>query len=432
MRSRTGTFSRAATLFAGLAGILVAGALLHPQFLTVANQRNVLSQVSINGILAVGMTLVILTAGIDLSVGSVLSLCTVVCAMLLMQRPGVESQEFTRAHVLVFVAAAVFAALGGYALGKRIMRNRHPRAAIATGVAIALLAAAIVTMPALYMRAGGYGTLAVLLVVPPVGALMGLANGVIIATTRLQPFIVTLAMMISAVGLAKYVAGEGGRIHPVYTAFDDKPGAPQSFESLGGTFLTVGQKTLRSGRVRDVKLLPVPGLFFAGAWLLAAFLLLKLPVGRYVYAVGGNEETSRLSGLPVAGVKIFVYTACGLLAGLAAVLYCSQYMQGKADAGQMKELDAIAAVVIGGTSLMGGRGSIAGTLVGVMIFGYLSNILQLRAVSSEIQDILKGVIIVVAAGSQSAHVHAGVRLLFGRRRVGGDEPGADTNDGSKS
>lgn len=435
MRIGAGTFSRAATLFAGLAGILVAGTLLHPQFLTVANQRNVLSQVSINGILAVGMTLVILTAGIDLSVGSVMSLCTVVCAMLLMQRPGLESQGLSRAHVLAFVAVAVFAALGGYALGTRSMKKRRPGAAIVSGIAIALLAAAIVIIPAWYARAGGYGTLAVLLLVPPVGALMGMANGVIIATTRLQPFIVTLAMMISAVGLAKYVAGDGGRIHPVYTAFDDQPGTPPSFESLGGTFLTVGRETLRSGRVRDVKLLPVPGLFFAAAWLLAAFLLLKLPIGRYIYAVGGNEETSRLSGLPVAGVKIFVYTACGLLAGLAAVLYCAQYMQGKADAGQMKELDAIAAVVIGGTSLMGGRGSIAGTLVGVMIFGYLSNILQLRAVSSEIQDMLKGIIIVAAAGSQSAHVHAGVRLLFARRRVVSDEPGAtgaDTNDGSKS
>jgi simple sugar transport system permease protein len=141
-----------------------------------------------------------------------------------------------------------------------------------------------------------------------------------------------------------------------------------------------------------------------GAWLSAAFILHKLPLGRYVYAVGGNEEAARLAGVPVAGVKVFAYTASGLLAGLAAVLYCAQYTQGKADAGLGKELDAIAAVVIGGTSLMGGRGSILGTLVGVMIFGYLTNILQLKAVSSEIQDILKGVIIVVAAIAQSGDV----------------------------
>jgi simple sugar transport system permease protein len=154
-----------------------------------------------------------------------------------------------------------------------------------------------------------------------------------------------------------------------------------------------------------------------GAWLSAAFILHKLPLGRYIYAVGGNEEAARLAGVPVAGVKVFAYTASGLLAGLAAVLYCAQYTQGKADAGLGKELDAIAAVVIGGTSLMGGRGSILGTLVGVMIFGYLTNILQLRAVSSEIQDILKGVIIVGAAVAQSGDVLGGLRNFWLRRQV---------------
>jgi simple sugar transport system permease protein len=165
-----------------------------------------------------------------------------------------------------------------------------------------------------------------------------------------------------------------------------------------------------------LKLIPIPGLFLLGAWLLAALVLNKLPLGRYIYAVGGNEEASRLAGVPVGTVKIFAYTASGLLAGVAAVLYCAQYTQGKADAGQGKELDAIAAVVIGGTSLMGGRGSILGTLVGVMIFGYLTNILQLKAVSSEIQDILKGVIIVVAAVAQSGDVLG--RLWPSRLRLG--------------
>ncbi|MCH8805161.1 MAG: ABC transporter permease [Planctomycetes bacterium] len=459
MAKRTGTggrWLRYATLFSGLGTLFIVGAWVSPLnaagdnvFLGIANQRDVLSYVSVTGILAVGMTLVILTAGIDLSVGSVMSLCTVVCAMLLMQRPG-DFETVGRAHLIMFSAVTLFAGGIGYWVVSKVIDGlagsargtatrgatgdttgdtiraagfsprRRPRGLKPAALkAIGALAGALLALQ-LVSRSipTGFSTLAVLLVVPPVGGMMGLLSGLIIAKTRLQPFIVTLAMMISAVGLAKFVAGHGGQIHAIYKAEADLPGAPASFEQLGQPIITVGTETLRSGAVRDVKLLPIPGLFLLGCWGLAAFVLRLLPLGRYIYAVGGNEETSRLCGVPVDRVKVFVYTAGGLLAGLAAVLYCAMYQQGKADAGQMKELDAIAAVVIGGTSLMGGRGGIVGTLVGVMIFGYLTNILQLKSVSSEIQDIVKGVIIVGAAALQSGHVAGMVRSLV-RRRVKG-------------
>ena len=118
------------------------------------------------------------------------------------------------------------------------------------------------------------------------------------------------------------------------------------------------------------------------------------PFGRYVYAIGGNEEAARLSGIDAGQVKIVTYAISGLLAGIAAVLYVAQYRQGKPDAGAGLELDAIAAVVIGGTSLMGGRGSMAGTFCGVLIFGLLSNILQLHNINSNLQLVLKGLIII--------------------------------------
>lgn len=411
--------ARYLTLFVGLGGLFVAGALLHPQFLTIANQRDVLGQVSINGILAVGMTLVILTAGIDLSVGSVMSLCTVVCAMLLMERPAGYA-GLTRAHWIVLPAMLwPLLLLRVWRSGRSNSGSSSARWLTAAVFAVfsVLVLAVLLAWPLVFGSPQSFSTLGVLLIVPLVGGLMGLINGVIITKTRLQPFIVTLAMMVSAVGLAKFIAGQGGQIHAIYTGDAERAGAPASFEQLGTTILTVGHETLRNGKVRELKLVPIPGLFLLGAWLWAAFVLHKLPLGRYVFAVGGNEEASRLAGVPVGGVKVFVYTACGVLAGLAAVLYCAQYTQGKADAGQGKELDAIAAVVIGGTSLMGGRGSILGTLVGVMIFGYLTNILQLKAVSSEIQDILKGVIIVVAAVAQSGDVLASLRSLLLRRRA---------------
>ncbi len=401
-RARLRDLGRHLTLFAGLGVLFVSGVLLHPQFLTIGNQRNVLEQVSINGILAVGMTLVILAAGIDLSVGSVLSLCSVVCAMLLMHGSTAQAVGvFSRAHWLALPAIGVCAGLLSYWLAGRWCRARR-RAMWAVG-AFVLVTAGVLGATRPWRPSGPpwtLGTVGVLLVVPLVGAMMGLINGLVIARTKLQPFIVTLAMMISAVGLAKFVAGHGGQVHSIYIASAERPGAPASFAALGEPILTVGQKTLRTGRVQEVKLLPIPGLFMLAVWAAAAILLHKYPLGRYIYAVGGNEEAARLAGIRVEQVKVFVYTVSGLLAGLAAVLFCANYKQGLATAGQMKELDAIAAVVIGGTSLMGGRGSIFGTLVGIMIFGYLTNILNLRGVSSEVQDVLKGVIIVGAAALQ--------------------------------
>lgn len=410
--ARLGGILRLLTLLGGLGAVFAAGALLHPQFLTIGNQRDVLGQVSVNGILAVGMTLVILAGGIDLSVGSVMSLCTVVCAILLMERGATEPARRAEVMVLTGIVALALAVAGPWVWRLRAAGRR--RLALILGGAAVGIAAMLVHLAGAGVGRG-YSALGVLLAVPVVGGLLGLVNGVIVARTRLQPFIVTLAMMVSAVGLAKYIAGNGGQIHAIYTGDEQTRGAPAAFEELGATILTVGQERLPSGRVQDLKLLPVPGLILLGAWCAAAFLLHKLPLGRYIYAVGGNAEAARLAGVPVASVRVFVYAASGVLAGLAAVLYCAQYTQGKADAGQGKELDAIAAVVIGGTSLMGGRGNILGTLVGVLIFGYLTNVLQLRAVSSEIQDILKGVIIVGAAVVQGGGLLGGMRRLLGPR-----------------
>ncbi|MBN1489401.1 MAG: ABC transporter permease [Phycisphaerae bacterium] len=375
------TILRSATLYLGLLALFVAGAALSPQFLTMDNQRDVLWQVSGNGILAIGMTLVILTAGIDLSVGSLLSLCSVVCAMLLMQR------KWTHATMVAVPAfAAGCGALAAW-LTWRLWPGQGGRIVRRAGITgIGLAAIALAAMWAASRVPHGFGVIGVLLLVPPVGLLLGLISGAIIAKGKLQPFIVTLAMMVSAVGLAKYIAGQGGRVHPIYTGdITTEAVAPESFKLLASNITVFGKD-----------LIPVPGLFFAGSALLAALLLSQLRIGRYIYAVGGNEETARLSGINTDRIKMLVYSISGVLCAVAAVLYCAQYEQGKADAGFTRELDAIAAVVIGGTSLMGGRGGVGGTIVGVFIFGYLGNILNLRGVSTEFQSILKGFIIVLA------------------------------------
>lgn len=378
---------RASSLYLGLLALFIVGACISDQFLTIDNQRDVFWQVSSNGIIAVGMTLVILTGGIDLSVGSLLSVCSVVCAMLLMERDWTDATRLaapSTSLVTAVIAAAITARLLRPASTK-LSPPSWPRRLVPAAVGLTL--GIVVFVVAASKVAGGYGTLAALLLVPPIGVLLGAVNGSLIAKGKLQPFIVTLAMMVSAVGLAKYIAGAGGRIHPVYFAPEGsgETGAPRSFELLASNLSVMGKD-----------LIPVPGIFFAVIAVLAWILLAKLQVGRHIYAVGGNEETARLSGINTDRVKVLVYAISGLLCGIAAVLYCAQYQQGKADAGFTRELDAIAAVVIGGTSLMGGRGGIGGTVVGVFIFGYLSNILNLRGVPTEFQAILKGVIIIVA------------------------------------
>ncbi|HSU05093.1 MAG TPA: ABC transporter permease [Acetobacteraceae bacterium] len=346
-------------------------------FLTTANQSDVLRQVSNNGIVAVGMTLVILIGGIDLSVGSVMALGSVVCAMLLTQ---------TGWSAAAYLAIPLFGAFVLLMVGWIVPILVGARPGAKPGCwALGLLAAAGATWWTIGQLPGKFGVLGVLLVVPVVGLAVGALNGVIVARARLQPFIVTLAMMVGMLGTARLVAGPDTTVYPVYTGTNATP----AFESL---------------RLLIWHVLPVPGLFFLAAVVLFSLLLRRTTFGRYVYAIGGNEQATRFSGIGVDRVKIAVYGIAGALAALAGVLYVAQYRQGKPDAGVGIELDAIAAVVIGGTNLMGGKGSIIGTLVGVLIFGFLGNILQLRNIDSNTQLVLKGVIIIVAVMLQEGNL----------------------------
>ena len=283
-------------LFVGL-----ALSLLTDTFLSVANFTNVARQISINGILAVGVTFVLLTAGVDLSLGSVVALSGVACATF--AHPGEHS---------VFVP-----------------------------IAVGLLT----------------------------GAACGLVNGMLVTRGGVAPFIVTLGMMTIARGLALIVSG-------------GRPVADMSNEltALAGDFIGI----------------PIPVLCFAGVAFAAWFFLRNFRLGRHIYAVGGNENAARAAGVPVERVKLFAYGLCGLLTGLAGVVLAARITTGQPNAGQAYELDAIAAVVIGGTSLAGGIGTITGTLLGVLLIGVINNGLDLMGVSSYYQAVIKGIIIVGA------------------------------------
>ncbi len=272
-------------------------------FLTVSNLTNVARQVSINGILAVGVTFVLLTGGVDLSLGSVVALSGVVCA--------------------------TFAHPSG---------DGHPL--------FLPIAAGLLT-----------------------GAACGLVNGGLVTKGNVAPFIVTLGMMTVARGLALIVSG-------------GRPVADMS-ERL----------TALAGDVGGV---PIPLLFFVAVALAAWAFLRRFRLGRHVYAVGGNEQAARAAGISVGRVKLFVYVLCGLMAGLAGVVLAARITTGQPNAGVAYELDAIAAVVIGGTSLSGGIGSVAGTVLGVILIGVINNGLDLMSVSSYYQQVVKGVIIVGA------------------------------------
>jgi simple sugar transport system permease protein len=379
-------------LYWGLVLICLVGALASPHsssgkniFLSYANLTDVLRQVSITGLVATGMTMVILLGGIDLSVGSVMGFSTIVCAMLLTKAGwtaasvmGVPAAAAVSFIAVAFLARFVFT---GLARGRDISVGRRREIALGRGQRVwipLLLGAATACVVGWFVASqvsAKFGVLGVLLVTPCVALLLGSLNGVLIVAGRLQPFIATLAMMVAALGIGRLTAGQDNAVIAVYTGTN----ATENFEVLRSMLWGV---------------VPMPSVFFLAAIVLFGALLRFTTFGRYVYAIGGNIEAARLSGIKVAQVQFTTYLLSGLLAGIAGVLFVAQYRQGKPDAGAGLELDAIAAVVIGGTSLMGGRGSLSGTFVGVLIFGLLSDILQLQNIDSNVQLVMKGLIIV--------------------------------------
>jgi simple sugar transport system permease protein len=418
-------------LYWGLALIFLIGMLSSPViskgtniFLSYGNLLDVLRQVSITGLIATGMTGVILTAGIDLSVGSLMAICSVVCAMLLTM-PGWTPSAGMGVPAFALVASITAVALTRFVLhnlGRGVVSTEMSPAQAAldwkrrilppaiTGL-MAAAAALAFTLPQVEGRFGVWG---VLLVTPCVGLLFGAVNGIIIVAGRLQPFIVTLAMMVTALGIARLTAGQNNAVLPVYTGSN----AAADFDVLRSLVFGV---------------FPVPGLIFIAAALVYGAVLRFTPFGRYVYAIGGNEEAARLSGINVGRVKIVTYAISGMLAGIAAVLFVAQYRQGKPDAGAGLELDAIAAVVIGGTSLMGGRGGLAGTFCGVLIFGLLSNILQLHNINSNLQLVLKGLIIIGTVLVQERNLgELLIHLRFAAPRSAPKEPAAHHGQPSES
>ncbi len=292
------------SLIALLVLIAIVSGMSH-NFFTVANLFNILQQTSVNAIMAVGMTLVILTSGIDLSVGSLLALTGAVAASLV----GME------VNALLAIAASLV-----------------------------------------------------------LGAFIGGITGVIVAKGKVQAFIATLVMMLLLRGVTM-----------VYTN-----GSPMStgFTSNADLFGWFG-----IGRPLGI---PTPVWLMAIIFLAAWYMLHHTRLGRYIYALGGNEAAARLSGISVNRVKIIVYALCGMLAALAGTIEVARLSSAQPTAGTGYELDAIAAVVLGGTSLAGGKGRIMGTLIGALILGFLNNGLNLIGVSSYYQMIVKAVVILLA------------------------------------
>ena len=312
-----------------LAAIVVAAALFVPGFFSRANLATILLHVSINSVLALGLTFVIITAGIDLSVGSIVGLAGVLTAATLTSGALLD----------------------------------------AVGPAGAAVAAALV----------GLG----------VGGLLGAVNGGLVARLKVAPFIVTLATMTVARGAARLFTGGVPIGFPDATdpGFAAKVAALDRLHALGGGRIPI--PGLPTG-------FPVPALAMLALVALGALVLTRTRFGRYVFAVGGNEEASRLSGVPVQGVKLGVYVISGACAGFAAVLLTGQLRSGGPDAGMLYELNAIAAAVIGGTSLFGGVGSAWGALTGALLIGVLNNAFDLLGVQSFWQEIAKGIIILLA------------------------------------
>ena len=236
------------------------------------------------------------------------------------------------------------------------------------------------TVSALLLMHGGLGVGATIAIVVGLGGVVGLLNGAIVAAGRIQPFIVTLAMMSAARGVARYLSG-GAAIPLAFGA----GGAPDAFRAFGGQI---------------APLVPAPAVLFLASVAGIYVLLSHSRSGRYVYAIGDNEAAARVSGVRVGWHKTLVYVVCGGLAALAGLVHCAQLEQGNPNDGVAYELDAIAAVVIGGASLSGGVGTVGGTLVGTLIIGVINNSMGLNNIDANLQLILKGAIILGAVWLQ--------------------------------
>lgn len=283
-------------------GLGIVLSIISSNFLTTTNLLNVVRQIAINGILAIGMTIVCLTGGIDLSVGSIVAFSGIITAG--------------------------------------------------------------------FLRDKGLPLIVVILLAILVGALLGLYNGYFVAYWNAAPFVVTLSMMTIARGMT-YVYSDGRPI-----------------SNLPTSFLAIGKGSIAG--------IPVPTLILLLVFVLASVMLTKLKFGRYIYAVGGNEDAAMVSGINVKRIKMMVYVLSGVACGIASVILTARVSAGLPTAGNGYELDAIAATVIGGTSLSGGRGRLWGTIVGAILLGIVNNGLDLLNVSSFYQQIVKGLIILGA------------------------------------
>lgn len=294
-------FKNNSGMLIGLVVLCILFSFTSNNFLTSNNIINIFRQISINAIIAFGMTLTILICGIDLSVGSIVA------------ASGCFSVSLLVNDVPLFLAIIV-------------------------GIAM--------------------------------GAAFGFANGIIISKGGIPPFIVTLAMMTIARGTAY-----------VYTG-----GKPTRFDDL--SFSNIG-----NGYVGPI---PIPVIIMLICLVLIATLLNRTVFGKYVYAIGGNREAAKYSGIKIEKIETIVYTICGMLSGLAGIILAARMSSGQPIAGEGFELDAIAAVVLGGTSFSGGYGKVGGTIIGALVIGVLNNGLNLAHVSFYYQLIVKGIVIIIA------------------------------------
>jgi ribose/xylose/arabinose/galactoside ABC-type transport system permease subunit len=323
-------------------------------FWTAEFLKTIPQQAATNIVLAVGMTLVILTGGIDLSVGSVLALCSIALGMTVTTGP---------APFLTWLMAAPLGAAVALLVFRQIRADDRIRIGISAGAAavVGLVVAKVIQST----TSGGIQLEGAIIAALAVGCGCGVINGAIVTQGRVPPFVATLGMYTAARGLAVYATGG---------------------KSVSGLPLRLGQLGF------GVPLLVVT---FATV-VLGAILLGRLRAGRYLFAIGGNEEAARLTGVDVKGYKALAYLLSGLCAGIAAVLLTAKFLVADTGAGSGAELNAIAAVVIGGTSLSGGRGSVVGSLVGALTIAVLNAALVLTGVPDTLQGLVIGSVIVAA------------------------------------
>ncbi len=353
------------------------------RFFTPQNFALIFQQTAVVGVLAIGQTLVILTSGIDLSNGLIMALTSVIVAGMAVHGFSFESGGSVFSLLNAIILAMIVAVIGYFSSSVGLRNTSNVAPTIRRFAPFVIAGAAAVVFYALE-PGGAVSPFVALLIGVLVAGFAGFINGTLVTRLKLPPFIVTLGTLNIVFALTR-----------IYTTSTIN-GLPEPLLALGQTLVFYTGKLQENGNPEELFRVPLYAIVMLLLFFLVWFILRETKLGRHIYAVGDNKEAAELVGIPVNRILLIVYTSAGVLYGIAAILLIARQENGDPQAGQTSNLESITAVVLGGTSLFGGRGHIMGTLIGALVVSVIRNGLTQAGANPIIQTLITGILVIAA------------------------------------